>query len=1100
MNNLIETLRAGAPALVKSLVWPMLWQSSLLIALLFTLDLTSRRKVRAAVRYALWLVVLVKLMLPPSLALPTGLGWWLRPSVPMQPRFPAASFVVSYGSDATTGLRLRPTPGIVPLPRTRLPVAAWAVVASGAISLGLLAWMLGRWRQVAGAARHATPAPAWLNEQFDHVCRRSHLFGESGQARSREAGFGFSWFRFVSNFGLRISDLLLRRPIRLRIVARPLSPSVCGLFRPVMLLPRALVDQLPPAQLRAVMLHELMHVRRGDIWVNCAQALLQIVYWWHPLLWLANARIRRLREEAVDDAVMLALRDEAEAYAPSLLEVARLALRRPLASLGLIGIFESHKSLRRRIERLLEVRPLRKARLTFTSVLCVFGFAMVALPMGEAPPKPALSSVEQAKDSRSLVQDGKLLYEMGKLSEAEESLTEAIKQDPRNQAAYYYLNLVREAREREAHNKHGLRRRSIPSYSWTNLPNASPTRRDILNQLASIRLESVTFDHLPLDQVLSILTTEARKGDPAGGGLKFTMTSNVDAGTGATNGGTAVDPATGLPVAAAASATTLDMSSILINLSRPLTNVSLADALDAIVKVADKPLRYSIEDDAVVFAPRTYKSEPVYSRVFKIDPKPFLTGLGLGAGNLETNDAAAICSALPSLFAAVGVDLDPPETWFFSYGECSLLVRATKEDLDKIEATIQSLNAVPGQVTEATPARAAPFSATNSSFLPPLPKSLYEPWRSANMQQTFWFREAKRKSIGVGQDGSYWLGTNRADLAGLRSLLSKAKRTSADVSVCIEADKHSPWRSIVALMDLCKELGVSHVSASTETPAQSPEVEEKAPVRGDRPLTGRLRGNESNGAASGVATIVAEPAVSDSAPPQINIKAKFFEMPEKIGDQLWPTLGLTNSGGNADTAILTAAQARAALAACRQQGIDELTESGITTLSGRQARVQVTHSQDVVTNVIIDPRALTPPGVSSDAVVYLSGPMEFGPALDVMAQVQDDGFNIELIATATVNEFLGYDEPTNSVPVYVNNRRMTVNPPLPHFRVREMATKVTVPDGDALLLGSSADQNNQSAETEGRHNSRLLVFVMPTIIDANGNRLHSEEELSPALK
>src|SRR5262245_17622304 len=60
----------------------MFWQSSLLIALIYVLDLALRRKVRAAVRYALWLIVLVKLVLPPSLALPTSLAWWVRQPEP----------------------------------------------------------------------------------------------------------------------------------------------------------------------------------------------------------------------------------------------------------------------------------------------------------------------------------------------------------------------------------------------------------------------------------------------------------------------------------------------------------------------------------------------------------------------------------------------------------------------------------------------------------------------------------------------------------------------------------------------------------------------------------------------------------------------------------------------------------------------------------------------------------------------------------------------------------------------------------------------------------------------------------------------------------
>ena len=138
-------------------------------------------------------------------------------------------------------------------------------------------------------------------------------------------------------------------------------------------------------QLRAVLLHEVIHLRRRDIWVNCAQALLQIAYWWHPLVWLANARIRRVREEAVDDAVMLALDAEAEIYAPTLLEVARLALRRPLLSLGLVGIMESRSALRQRIERLMAFRAPRRAGLTLASLCGICVFSAVALPMGEGP-------------------------------------------------------------------------------------------------------------------------------------------------------------------------------------------------------------------------------------------------------------------------------------------------------------------------------------------------------------------------------------------------------------------------------------------------------------------------------------------------------------------------------------------------------------------------------------------------------------------------------------------------------------------------------------------------------------------------------------------
>ena len=349
MTTFIETLNHSGDQFLK-FAWPMLWQSSLLIAVIFVLEFALRRKIRAAIRYALWLMVLVKLLLPPTLALPTSPTWWIHPSVPPPVKAPPVSFTVSYGEQIAPDFPLQPI-SVIPPPRApTMTFAAWALVASGVVSAGLLAWLLVRWRQINQKVRRAKTSEK-LIPVLDEARRLTRL----------------------------------RPGIRLKLTEDSMSPAVCGLFRPVILLPQSLVERLSAGQLRAVLLHEAIHLRRGDVWVNCAQALLQIVYWWHPLLWLANARIRRVREEAVDDAVMLALRDDAEIYAPTLLEVAKLAFNRPLASLGLVGILESRSALRQRIERLVNFNAPRKAGLTVVSILGIFAFSAVALPMGEAP-------------------------------------------------------------------------------------------------------------------------------------------------------------------------------------------------------------------------------------------------------------------------------------------------------------------------------------------------------------------------------------------------------------------------------------------------------------------------------------------------------------------------------------------------------------------------------------------------------------------------------------------------------------------------------------------------------------------------------------------
>ena len=294
MNTLIEMLNQWAEQ-AFSFAWPMLWQSSLLIGILFTLDWLLRRRVRAAVRYALWLSVLVKLLLPPSLAFPSGISYWLRPPAQAPSVHRGRALVVTLGTDDSLAV-LPPSPlASMKIRRPTLSVAAWGLVISSCMSLGLLGWMLVRWSQVRRDTRRATAAPGWVNELLEEA-------------------------RYSA--GLRFS-------VRVLLTEQAVSPAVCGLLHPIILVPRTLIEQLTCKQMRAILLHEVIHLRRGDVWIKSIQALVQIVYWWHPLLWVANARIRNTREESVDDAVMQKLQNDADAYAPTLLQVAKLVLHRP---------------------------------------------------------------------------------------------------------------------------------------------------------------------------------------------------------------------------------------------------------------------------------------------------------------------------------------------------------------------------------------------------------------------------------------------------------------------------------------------------------------------------------------------------------------------------------------------------------------------------------------------------------------------------------------------------------------------------------------------------------------------------------------------------
>src|SRR5262249_31801185 len=82
------------------------------------------------------------------------------------------------------------------------------------------------------------------------------------------------------------------------------APFVCGLLRPVLVLPRGLMAELDPDHWREVVLHELGHLKRRDLWWGWLPALARIVYFFHPVAHWVWFRIRLERELACDQLAM----------------------------------------------------------------------------------------------------------------------------------------------------------------------------------------------------------------------------------------------------------------------------------------------------------------------------------------------------------------------------------------------------------------------------------------------------------------------------------------------------------------------------------------------------------------------------------------------------------------------------------------------------------------------------------------------------------------------------------------------------------------------------------------------------------------------------
>ena len=151
-------------------------------------------------------------------------------------------------------------------------------------------------------------------------------------------------------------------------------PVVLGVLRPMILLPLSLGTGLTPDQLRAILTHELTHLRRYDHLVNLLQRFVEAVLFYHPAAWYVSWRINVERENCCDDLVV-ATGEQRCVYAESLVRVAELSLSartsdRPRAALGASD--GSSSRLGQRILRLIDGHPHEKFRLWRTwPVACV---------------------------------------------------------------------------------------------------------------------------------------------------------------------------------------------------------------------------------------------------------------------------------------------------------------------------------------------------------------------------------------------------------------------------------------------------------------------------------------------------------------------------------------------------------------------------------------------------------------------------------------------------------------------------------------------------------------------------------------------------------
>jgi beta-lactamase regulating signal transducer with metallopeptidase domain len=304
MEWMIEQVNRMGETFV-GLALPMLLTSTALIAFVLLAEFFLRTRVRAALRYWLVVSVLAYLLLipllslnPPSTHRPVGAAAYANSTFPAP-----ASHTNAPLSRPTTRQSQTTMAGVGERPLSLMWQGAvfvlWLVgvlVAAGTLTFRAVM----AFRRVDGS-----PTANLLMKDILAYCRKR---------------------------------MGIRGRVQLKVSEDVTQPVVCGLFRPVIVVPRELAPTLGSRHLRDVLFHELAHVKQCDLWVHLVQNCVQALYFYNPLLLLVHAALRRLRDEAANEAVFDIIGDADHAYTQRLADVAALAIRGRTPSLAVISV------------------------------------------------------------------------------------------------------------------------------------------------------------------------------------------------------------------------------------------------------------------------------------------------------------------------------------------------------------------------------------------------------------------------------------------------------------------------------------------------------------------------------------------------------------------------------------------------------------------------------------------------------------------------------------------------------------------------------------------------------------------------------------------
>jgi bla regulator protein BlaR1 len=294
------------------LLVPLLKNAILVLPLALLALAAARWSRRPALAHLLWVLVLIKLVTPPLINVP--LGWRLDVETWLGLAEDASKGIQATAHSSADAAKADTWKSTLPRPSRRRPDTLIVAALQPADPAQKTSWsaMLPR-----GETRLQLLAAIWLGGSMFVAVSLAWRAWRFHQYLCRVA-------RHHETLGPRVGELAQEARIGISpqvvVIEGIMSPALWTLGRRACLIfPARLADRLGPEELDALLLHELSHFARADHWVRVLELACQVLFWWHPVVWLARYQIEAAEEQCCDAWVVEHQHSSRHAYAQALL-------------------------------------------------------------------------------------------------------------------------------------------------------------------------------------------------------------------------------------------------------------------------------------------------------------------------------------------------------------------------------------------------------------------------------------------------------------------------------------------------------------------------------------------------------------------------------------------------------------------------------------------------------------------------------------------------------------------------------------------------------------------------------------------------------------